>query len=283
MTKLLACLVILGLLATGASAQELKATLSATRILIGEPVDLVVESTTPRVPDAWVSFDTFPHFEILRTSPIDTLRGSSTVTLRQTITLTSWDSGQWVIPSIHLGNRATAPQKLTVAFSPFDPAQDYHDIREIRDVPKEPRTVWYWYVLLGLLLAGVALLMFPPRRKGPVTETRIDEAVYKRSLRQLDALRAKAGGLSAKDYYSELVSIFRTYLALRKGIRSDAQTTEALLPQLKALLPPALDETLRQTLQDSDLVKFARYEPPEAQKETDLHTIQHALTILENH
>jgi hypothetical protein len=281
MRKMLTCLLLI-VLASAARAQQLSAKLEKTRILIGEPVDLVLESITTSLPSSWVSFDTFPHFEILKTSAIDTLRGANTITLRQTVTLTSWDSGRWTIPAIRLGNRSTASQSLIVAFSPFDPTQDYHDIREIRDVPKQARTVWYWYVLLAVFLAGLVLLMFPPRRKGPVTEPRLDETVYRRTVKQLEALRAKSAGMEAKDYYTELVSIFRSYLAQRKGIRSESQTTDALLPHLKALLPADINAKLRQTLQDSDLVKFARYLPPEAQKEADLHTIQQALIILEN-
>lgn len=279
-------LFILAFLLIGVTAQSQKTVFTVTadknRIVIGEHFQLTFKATMPKDKAAeWVQVDTFPYFEILETSKLDTLQEGNTLALTQTIKVTSWDSGGWQVPSFTFAGVRSKPIRITVSFAPFSPAQDYHDIKEIIEVEKEPRTVWYWYVALGLLLLGLAALMFPSKKRQPPSAPVVDETVFKKSLLQLEALQQQSETESAKAYYTTLIDIFRNYLHKRKGIQSTSQTTDGLLIELSKLKLKE-EATLRQTLTESDLVKFAKLQPTIAQKQEAWQTIRQTIIDIEN-
>src|SRR5215217_1649997 len=210
-------------------SSAVKASIDKTSILVGQPLQLTLEATfsNPHTP-AFFEFDSLTHFEILNRSRIDTVAISGQTTLKQTLTLTSWDSGAWAIPALSLiaaKSVATKPLPVTVTFTPMQPNQDYHDIKDIIDVQKPPRETWYWYVIGAVLLLLFLLLLFPKKKKQDVAEKAvIQEGAYKHALKELETLRTKAA-LDDKIYFTELIQIFRTYLQQRKGIHSFQQTT----------------------------------------------------------
>ncbi|MDB5196217.1 MAG: hypothetical protein JWP88_587 [Flaviaesturariibacter sp.] len=251
------------------------------RIVIGEPFNLTLEATiAKKKSESWVQVDTFPYFEILETGKLDTLQEGAFVVLHQTIKVTSWDSGGWQVPAFTFAGIRSKPITVTVAFTPFNPAQDYHDIKEIIEVEKPPRTVWYWYVALGLLLLGLASLMFPSKKRQPPSETIMDETVFKKTLLQLESLQMQIETQESKAYYTALIDIFRNYLNKRKGIQSTSQTTDGLLVAL-AKLNLKEEPALRQTLAESDMVKFAKLQPDNDQKQTAWQTIRKTIIDIE--
>src|SRR4051812_7077840 len=71
-----------------------------SKILLGEQFDLVVGARFINGADInFFSIDSLPHFEVLQKSKIDTERADQNIVLTQRITLTSFDSGRWQIPS----------------------------------------------------------------------------------------------------------------------------------------------------------------------------------------
>ena len=65
-----------------------------------------------------------------------------------------------------------------------------------------------------------------------------------------------------KQYYSELVDIFKVYVLAKTGIHSLQNTTDDLVKQLRGLnIPKDQFEQLSQSLRLSDFVKFAKYIP----------------------
>lgn len=259
------------------------ATVDKQRIVIGEPFQLRLNGTVSSAKSAeWARIDSFPYFEILSSSKVDTTLEGAQLHFQQTITLTSWDSGKWQIPAFSFAGNRSKPISVTVSFAPFDPAQDYHDIKEIIEVEKPERVVWYWYLALALFLLILAALMFPSKKRQPLSaEPRIDETVFKKSLAQLDALRQQADSEDSKTYYTTLVHIFRAYLQKRKSIESTSKTTEDLMRQLSALKLKR-EEALRQTLAESDMVKFAKYQPSADEKQTALQIIREAIIEIED-
>src|SRR6266496_5360315 len=106
-----------------------KASVDKNNILIGEPINLMIEAIIPPKTSVQFFIDTFPHFEFLEKQKIDTSVADNAVLLKQTIRITSFDSGHWVIPSFAFAkNAVTDTISVDVAFSDFDPKQDYHDI-----------------------------------------------------------------------------------------------------------------------------------------------------------
>lgn len=281
------CITLFLLLSLSAFTQTVTVTASSdkTRIVIGEQIKLTLEANVPReeVID-WPKIDSLPHFEILNASKLDSQLSGEELILKQTLTLTSWDSGRWQIPAFAIaGARRTQPITIDVGFSPFDRNQPYHDIKDIIDVDRPRVSYWYWYLIGAVLLIVFLLLLFPPKKKKPeVTAFVPDEGIYRQSLNRLDKLRGAADG-DPKVFHTELVDIFREYLLKRKGILSYSKTTDDLGVQLGQLpMPKTVYSSLLQTLRLSDLVKFARFQPTVDENKTAVDIIKQSITTIED-
>lgn len=283
-------LFLLSLLICTASLAQNKAPVAATvdraKILIGEQFDLILDA---RFSDAaaasFFKVDSLEHFEIIKRSKIDTATVGKEVLLSQRITLTSWDSGRWQIPSFALANNAhkTKPIAIDVVFSsPFDPKQDYHDVKDILNVQKPTQPKWYWYLIGAVLLIGLFILLFPKKKKEKV-ETVVHPDAYKTAIADLVKLKKEKNTKDAKVFYSGLIDVFRKYLLQRKGIQSFSQTTDELAVLIKPLqLPKETYHKLVETLQLSDAVKFAKFIPTEEEKEDSLTIIGKTIEAIEN-
>lgn len=262
------------------------ATVDRNKILIGEQFDLILDARFPDVSSAgFFAVDSFPHFEIIAKSKVDTAAVGNEVLLSQRITLTSWDSGRWQLPSLALtrGLYKTKPIVMDVVFSsPFDPKQDYHDVKDILNVQKPTETKWYWYLLGALLVIGLFIILFPGKKKEKV-ETVIHPDAFKTALADLHKLKKEQATKEAKVFYSGLIDVFRKYLLQRKGIHSFSQTTDDLALQIKPLqLSKEAYGDLVETLQLSDAVKFAKFMPTEEEKDESLIIIRKTIEAIEN-
>ncbi len=255
------------------------------KIIIGEPFDLTLKATIPKKDSVkWLTIDTFSHFEILSKAKVDTQLNNETFILQQKFTLTSWDSGKWPIPSIIFSKtKKSKPIVIDVSFSPFDANQDYHDIKDILEVPKPEKNLWYWYLIGAVLLLLLFLLLFPSKKKKKADEVKKpDENIYKTSLLRLDKLK-KANLVDPKIFYTELIDIFRDYLHKRKSIQSFSKTTDDLAVQISDLqLQVNKQQVLLQTLRLSDLVKFAGYKSSASEQIESLEIIRQNIIDLEN-
>jgi len=281
-------LLLLFLADISAAAQKVTTAAAVDKgaILIGQPIRLTLQATfsNTHVPSFFTT-DSLPHFEILNRSKIDTQATAGQTILKQTITLTSWDSGAWAIPAFSLAainGAATKPIPVTVSYTPMPATQDYHDIKDIIEVEKPPRQTWYWYLIGAALILLFAILLFPPRKKGAVTETTLPkEGAYKYALKELDALKGKTA-LDDNSYFTELILIFRTYLQQGKGIHSFQQTSDDLGRQLQGLQLPHGDlKKLIATLQRSDFVKFARFTVTETERIDAWDEIKRSIVAIE--
>lgn len=247
------------------SKTTVKATIDRSQILIGEPIRLTLESDIPENEAIrFFQFDSLPHFEFLDKQEIDTSNTGRGTILLQIIHITSWDSGHWTIPSFSLGeNIATDTLPVDVGYSPFNPEQPYHDIKDIIEVSpeEEKEKIRWWYIVAGAALLLLLLVLLFRKRKRPVVQA-VEQPVdpYKEAMEQLGKLQKEKP--EAKQYYSRLVDIFREYIAAKKGIHSLQATTHDFVVQLKSLnLPGEQFNDLAQSLRLSDFVKFAKYIP----------------------
>src|SRR5688572_19799688 len=79
---------------------SVKATIDKNRILIGEPIQLELEAIVPAGASVkWFVTDTIPHFEFIGKNKIDS---SKPGIYKQTLIITSFDSGRVVIPALSL-------------------------------------------------------------------------------------------------------------------------------------------------------------------------------------
>lgn len=270
-------------------AQKTSPVISSTdksKILLGEPFDMVIGARfTDEANLSFFNIDSIPHFEIVQKAKIDTEQTDKNIVLTQKITLTSFDSGRWQIPAILLPGTQlkTKPIIIEVVFtSPFDPNQEYHDVKDILSVKKPMESQWYWYVIGGILLLLLFLLLFPRKKKNP-NEVKLDANAYRTALADLQKLRQEQ--LAEKDvkaFYVRLVDVFRTYLNKGKGLQSFSKTTDDLSMQMLDLnLRSETYNELIQTLRLSDAVKYAKFSPDKEENHRSIETIQKTIDAIE--
>jgi hypothetical protein len=263
----------------------IRATIEKSRIVIGEQTRLTLKAEfPPQVPMSFFTIDTIPHFEILERKKIDTLDDREGIKLSQSLTLTSFDSGHWVIPSFELPADKpmyTDSLAVDVRFSPFDPNQDYHDIKDVIDVQvkEKKEETWYWYAAASVVLVAAIIYLLVRKKKKPIAKIPFVDP-YKEAKQELEKLGKE--NLTSKMFYTRLVDIFRLYISKRKGIASLQKTTDDLVVQLRSLKLPAEEfNRLAQSLRLSDFVKFAKFEPAESDKNDSFKTIKEFIDDIE--
>ncbi len=272
--------------AISANAQDkttVKASVDKNKILIGEPIHLTIEANFPINQSVhFFSIDSLPHFEFLEKPKIDTSSSAVAITIKQTIKLTSFDSGYWVIPSFILEkNLATDTIPIDVGYSNFDPSQDYHDIKDIIEVNPVEKKNWLWFIISGVILFVLIIIwLLSMRRKKIISPVQQVVNPYEEAMKQLEQLRKE--NLQSKQYYSELVDIFRLYIFRKKEILSLQKTTDDLILQLKNInLDKEQFAQLSQALRLSDFVKFAKYIPAKEDDVNMFNTINNSITAIE--
>ncbi|HUB59571.1 MAG TPA: hypothetical protein VL978_02650 [Puia sp.] len=263
------------------AAPVLKATVDKQKILIGEPVHLMLEATVEgNGPLVWPALDSLPHFDWVEKQGVDSTVAGTLRSYRQYLTITSFDSGTWSIPRLPFvagkGTFFTDSIPIQVGYVRIDPSKDYHDIKDIVQVPN-PFARWFGWIVAALALVSVLVVVWIVRRKKLLKllvpwQPPPRLSPYEEALRQLDELAKQnlvADG-AVKTFYSRLGDILRLYLFRRVGIASLSETSDELIAQIRKLpLPPQHFEDLATALRMGDFVKFAKYQPEV--KDSDLH------------
>ena len=277
------------------SAPVLKATVDKQKILIGEPIQLMLEATvTGNVPLVWPSLDSLPHFEWVEKHNVDSSVQPGQRYYRQYLTITSFDSGAYAIPQLTFtaGNKQyfTDSIRINIGYTKIDANKDYHDIKDIIDIPN-PFARWFAWIVAFVSLGSLVLVIWLVRKKkvwkagtagAPAAPSL---SPYEEAIRLLDELQRQnlpeTGAI--KTYYSRLGDIFRVYLYRRPGIQSLSETSEEMISQLRRLALPAQQfSELADTLRMSDFVKFAKYQPGPADSEAHFRTIRSAVEEIES-
>lgn len=253
-------------------------------VLLGEVFRYRIQVQLPLEMEMALQFpDSIPHFEFAQKPVIDSSDEKGAKNIKMIYYLSSFDSGHWVIPSWQLApGLSTDTIGVNVVFSPFDPEQPYHDIKDIIEVKEKRKQAWWWLAAgAALLLALIAFYFFRKKRQAlPPQKPVLPGDPYAEAIRQLEALQQERPG--AKEYHTRLVTVFRSYLFRRTGILSLQQTTDDLLLQLKdAGLPVELFNSLAQSLRLSDFVKFARFHSAAADDENCYRQIKSAIQFIE--
>jgi LPXTG-motif cell wall-anchored protein len=267
----------------GQEVINIKAGVDSTRILIGQPMQLEIELYFgPGTTATDFRIDRIPHFEILGQPKTDSSFSNGALTRKITYTITSFDSGHWVIPAFTITRTArTDTIGIDVVFSDFDPAREYHDIKDIIEVAAEKKTAWWWYAIGGAVLLALIIIYFLRRKKKPVKPRVVTVAnPYEEAIKQLQELERSRP--DAKTLHSGLTAIFRLYVFRKKNILSLQKTTDDLVIQLNALhLPKDVSDHLAQALRLGDFVKFAKYIPAETDNRKAMEDIRQAIETIE--
>jgi hypothetical protein len=284
-------LLVSGLTAFSQQAPSLKASIDRNNILIGEPIQLMLEARLPAGSNfVWFSTDSIPHFEFIEKGKIDTVNGDIEKSFRQHIVITSFDSGIQVIPPLLFiadnKNYYTDSIRIDVGFSNYDPKKDYHDIKDIIDI-ENPYVRYIVWAITGISLISLALVIFLIRGKvAPLEEpgvpvskfTPYEEAV--RALQELKQQRLAQSG-QVKLYYTTLNDILRRFVMRKLNIASMEKTNEELILQLRQLSMSSQQfAQLAEALRMSDSVKFAKYLPGESDNERNFGIIETSVHLL---
>ncbi len=214
--------------------------------------------------------------EVVELGNIDTVSENDFNHYKQTVQITSFDSGDYYIPSLHFqilsknGNTQTiVTDSILVRFNTIDvdTTAAYKPIFGIADVSMSWKDYLIW-ILGGLILIGLIVFVvyyFKKNKTTPFVSNKLPpETDYQRAIRLLKELQAKKHPESGKvkEYYSELSDIIRMYIEKRFSLPAMEQTTGELLQAAKRTSILKRNRTeLKQILRTADLVKFAKEKP----------------------
>ncbi len=96
-----------------------------------------------------------PHFDWLEKGKIDTVSAGGERSYRQYLTVTSFDSGTWAIPRLPFlvaGKKAFSDSiRIAVGYTHPEPIKEFHDIKDIIDVPN-PYARWIVWIVAAVTL-----------------------------------------------------------------------------------------------------------------------------------
>lgn len=269
-----------------AQAPSAKTSVDKSSILIGEQLHFRVSTSMPdntyRL--SWFNLpDTIGDFKVVKEDKIDSSYANGNLNFSQGITLTSFDSGRHVIPSLTLNvetlqgdssfNILTDSIPINVSFAPMDSVQTFHDIKAIIEVKKQ----WPWWAWT-LLALGVAILIFWVRflikflKKKKTTPdffnakfSPFDEAMN--SLTELES-RQLLQKDEVKEYHTRLTAIFKRYISRKTKTYKMYLTSDEILMDVNEYgLTKEQISSFANCLRMSNAVKFAKYIPPQNESE----------------
>lgn len=290
--KLIVVFVILGMIPHLISGQSYKATatLDSTSILIGDYLNVHLEVAVPKGNAILFPKISTPFFtalnspiEWIESSKIDTGLSGDLQILKQTITITAFDSGRYIFPSIPI--LSSDSLLLTMTDSLFfdvhtiavDTTAAYKDIKGNVKVPFTLHEFWLYVkkygVLIFLIAVLIGLLIYfmvrwinkKSRSSLPVLKRqKPKEKPHLIALRDLDRLKKKKlwEQGKVKEYYSELTDIIRIYLENRWDLNAMEMVSSEILEAITTIESAQQEANrLEKLFSISDLVKFAKWDP----------------------
>lgn len=139
---------------------------------------------------------------------------------------------------------------------------DIRDIKGFVPVPFDWR--WLWVLVpVVLIVAAVLLWLWWRKRRNAVVVPVAPPSPYELAIRALRQLRD--ANLPVEKLYTQLSDIVRQYIEGRFGLHAPERTTEEFLAE--AELPIQHMTLLSAFLQECDLVKFAKLQPVDADRQ----------------
>ena len=240
------------------------ATLDTNTILIGQQISFTISNEVNST-KIWPSYNDFlvEGIEIIKASKIDT----TDKIIRQQLTITSWDSGSFYIPSIAFSeNSKTEGLLINVLSIELEEGAKLKDIKRPINEPLGWSDIWPW--LLAILTLVLIILLF---KKYLFTKKEIEQNIKPtvtipadiialKELSELENAKIWQKG-NIKEYHSQLSEIIRRYAENRFKFNALELTTDEILNEMKPILDENLLTNLRILLQRADLAKFAKSEP----------------------
>ena len=256
--------------------------LDTNAILIGDQIGMELGISLPNnFTTTWPNIgDTITgNIEVISKSSIDTIIDNGILTLIQKLTITSFDSGYFELPSFsfNFGKKGDSLAYLSETGSlyleVFTPEVDTSQAFKVIKAPyAEPYTfmeIFPW-ILLGLLVVGLIVLgvwfIIRRNKNKPIfaSKPKPIRPPQEVALEKLEALRLakvwQQGKL--KVYHSQLTDIVREYLDNRFRFDAPEMTSEEIISELKNhKINNEVLGKLKAAFELSDFVKFAKAQP----------------------
>lgn len=195
-------------------------------------------------------------------------------------TVTSFDSGLWVIPPVAfvVNNDTvwTQPLELYVNTVPVDTTKPIKTIVGIYDVPPPPQVeeesntaLWWWIGAGVFLIAGIVVFLLLRRKKeeppppAPVAHVLLPHERVLAALNEM-AIRKPWRDGNMKSHYTALTELMRGWVVERFRFPAMEMTTYQIMMRLRRT-PDSGNKTseLEHVLRTADLVKFGKQVPEE--------------------
>jgi len=263
------------------------ASLDTNELLIGDQIKLKLTTTVssgsnidwPLITDTIVQ-----GIEVVSRDTADTSLQNDQTTITQSYTITSFDSGYYVIPPFKFmvnGDSSniveTEPFLIQVKSIAVDTTEAIKDIKGPIDVPITLEEMYPYIIagiaLIALLIAGFFLYKRYKNKEKPILIKKTVRPAYLFALEKLKELeKSKLWQQNkVKLYHSELTEIVRHYIEKRFGIIAMELTSDEILNSIKyAGLGEGAQLKLRQILSLADMVKFAKVQPKSSDHELSM-------------
>jgi hypothetical protein len=291
------CILLILSASSEVSAQKLIA--DTTGLTIGQQINLNLEITIEKDEKVqWPALlDTLSKsVEIVRRTAVDSAVDAVTGarTYRQTLVITSFDTGFHVVPPVafrifspgvtEITTKETAPFLLSVSGVAVDMEAEIRDLKPVLEAPYMLRDFLPWILLLLAiaLLAVLGWFFYQSRKKKkPLIKLtlRQPKPAHLVALEQLELLKSEQLWQKGqiKEYYSRLTDILRGYFDLRFNVNAAEMTSDEIISSMKDELSNAQRlNDLKKILGLADMAKFAKARPLGADNELS-HTLAVAI------
>jgi len=260
------------------SPLEVKTRAWPVQVTIGGEIKLFIQIRRPR------SFSIIPpspkmplgSFEVTSVAVSAYREMGSSIQQTFLLRLTIFEIGEFQIPPFSIsytepgnfsGKAWTEPVSVKVVSVIKDP-KEKADIRPIKG-PVSLDTAILRALIFGtlaiFLAVWLAVKIILRRRNKRLIDLESLKPPHERAMLELERLQARAllNEGRTKEFYSELADILRRYLERRFKIETLELTTFEILAGLKRIeFPSDLAVKVKEFLENSDLVKFAKFVPP---------------------
>jgi len=278
----------------GAQAVSFKLTPPTAKPKLAEPFTIRLELTLPAdysvKPDTSAFFNDV--FELLNIKKIPSKPAGTLKTETFDLDISAFNIGVSTFPEtswlLAKGTELTEVKSVPFALEIlpiFDTKQVQGDIKDLHPIFKF--IPWLW-LLTGLLAAALAAwFIYQQNKARSAGADSCPEAPDLRSpyqkaadaLAELSASDIWEQGL-IKEFYSRLSDIFRSYLDAQFGIKAELMTTNDITRELRrtgADIKTVI--STRELLENTDLVKFAKFKPGEKERDGAVLSLKNLLVF----
>ena len=264
------CILILLLINSKAWSQKIS--VDTNIIFVGQQAEIVI-SNNIKNSEFWPNFnDTLVNGLEIVQSDFDTLSEE----IIQKIIITSWDSGSYYIPPVKFSATSKSNALIINVLSPnIDANSELKDIKGPLDDNIGWSDIWPWLVLVLIILLSIFTYKkyFNKKKKTIVVKKNIQTPAHIIALNSLKKLENKKliDKKDIKEYYSSISEIIRRYIENRFNFPALELTTYEILNIITAIIKKEESISLKNILEISDLVKFAKKIPDQIENVKNLN------------